>query len=182
MRNKIIFLDIDGVLCSLRSAMAFGGRPVVDSSSSWSKFDPVAVGLLKSAIVETGASVVLCSNWRHDANMPTLEYVLGINIMDVTRDHEDGDTRGDQIKDWLANHPEVERYAILDDKEDYYSGQMDHLCRTSTRNGFLLGHYEELVDLLGPDITFDAEPEMEAAMEEGEAVAAPESVLMLPLG
>ena len=31
--------------------------------------------------------------------------------------------RGDETKEWLANHPQVERYAILDDGSDFHEDQ-----------------------------------------------------------
>lgn len=150
MKSKIIFLDIDGVLCSMRSAAANNGYPVALNAMHWDKFDQVAINLLKQAIRHTGASVVLSSNWRNDVNIQALEWRLGIRIEDVTREEfKKDEPRGAQIRDWLAVHPEVERYAILDDDEDFLPNQMDKLCRTSMRNGFLIGHYDELCEMLG---------------------------------
>lgn len=147
---KVIFLDIDGVLCSMRSEKAYYGSPEAGDPSTWDRFDHCAIDLLKRALKETDAKVVLSSNWRGAVNMPTLEYCLGIKIIDRTRDPASADElRGQQIQDWLAAHPEVTRYAILDDDEDMLPAQLDKLCRTSKRNGFLLGHYDELLELLG---------------------------------
>lgn len=150
MKSKIIFLDIDGVLCSMRSAAANNGYPAALNAMHWDKFDQVAINLLQQAVRETGASVVLSSNWRSDVNTQALEWRLGIRIDGVTRpDSSSLEIRGAQIHDWLIEHPEVERYAILDDEEDMLPSQMDKLCRTSKRNGFLIGHYDELCELLG---------------------------------
>jgi hypothetical protein len=147
---KVIFLDINGVLCSMRSAAAHGGYPAPGNPSSWDRFDETAIALLRAAVTHTGARVVLGSNWRDTVNLGALEYRLGVKIHDVTRAAtEEGDSRGARVLDWLAAHPEVERYAILDDDDDFYQNQMDRLCLTSKRNGFLLGHFDELVELLG---------------------------------
>lgn len=147
---KVIFLDINGVLASTRSNIAYGGEPMPEDSTTWNRFDRCAVDLLRAAIGATGAVVVLSSNWRHTVNIPTLEYALGVRIVDVTRPGiSPEEARGEQIQEWLNAHPEVSHYAILDDEENMLSNQMDRLCRTSKRNGFLLGHYDELMELLG---------------------------------
>lgn len=146
---KIIFLDIDGVLCSQRSDTAYHGRPTPTDTTLWDKFDRCAIDLLKAAVEATGAHVVLSSTWRTTVNMPTLEYCLGVKILDATRaDATPDEQRGLQIKDWLDAHPEVTRYAILDDDDGMLPSQTDKLCRTSKRNGFLLGHFDELLELL----------------------------------
>lgn len=146
---KVIFLDIDGVLCSGRSGAAYDGYPKPTDVTTWDKFDRVAIDLLRAAIIKTNAKIVLSSSWRESVSIPTLEYCLGIKILDTTRIAIEDDMRGNQIADWLQSNPDVTRYAVLDDEDNLTAEQMDRLCRTSKRNGFLLGHYEELLELLG---------------------------------
>lgn len=145
---KVIFLDIDGVLCCARSCVAHGGHPAAGNPVSWGKFDEVAIKLLQEAMRKTGAIVVLSSNWRSTVNLEALQWRLGIRIESVTREGTEAEPRGAQIHDWLIRHPGVDVYAILDDDEDMLPDQMPHLCLTSKRNGFLLGHYEELLEKL----------------------------------
>lgn len=145
---KVIFLDIDGVLCCARSCVAHGGYPAAGNPVSWGKFDEVAIKLLQEAMRKTGAIVVLSSNWRSTVNLEALQWRLGIRIESVTREGTEAEPRGAQIHDWLIRHSAVEAYAILDDDEDMLPDQMPHLCLTSKRNGFLLGHYEELLEKL----------------------------------
>lgn len=145
---KVIFLDIDGVLCSMRSSAALGGYPAAGNPTSWGRFDDVAIRLLQEAIRHTGAVVVLSSTWRNEANREALQWRLGIRIADVTRAGTEVEPRGAQIHDWLIRRPEVVSYAILDDDADMLQGQMPRLCQTSKRNGFLLAHYEQLCTLL----------------------------------
>lgn len=147
---KVLFLDIGGVIYSDRSHMAYGAHPEPADPSTWTGFDPVAICMLQKVVAATGAHVVLSSSWRDRVSLPTLEYALGVKIMDRTRDTvSETELRGQQIYDWLMQHPEVTRYAILDDDDFMLPSQMDKLCRTSKRNGFLLGHYDELMELLG---------------------------------
>lgn len=145
---KVIFLDIDGVLCCARSCVAHGGYPAAGNPVSWGKFDEVAIKLLQEAMRKTGAIVVLSSSWRSMVNLEALQWRLGIRIESVTREGTEAEPRGAQIHDWLIRHPSVEAYAILDDDEDMLPDQMPHLCLTSKRNGFLLGHYKELIEKL----------------------------------
>lgn len=145
---KVIFLDIDGVLCCPRSCVAHGGYPAAGNPVSWGKFDEVAVKMLQEAMRKTGAIVVLSSSWRSTVNLEALQWRLGIRIESVTREGTEAEPRGAQIHDWLIRNPGVESYAILDDDEDMLPDQMPHLCLTSKRNGFLLGHYEELLERL----------------------------------
>lgn len=145
---KVIFLDIDGVLCCARSCVSHGGYPAAGNPVSWGKFDEVAIKLLQEAMRKTGAIVVLSSSWRSTVNLEALQWRLGIRIESVTREGTEAEPRGAQIHDWLIRHSGVEAYAILDDDEDMLPDQMPHLCLTSKRNGFLLGHYEELLEKL----------------------------------
>lgn len=146
---KILFLDIIGVLCSARSCAAYGGYPAPEAPETWDRFDETAIQLLKCLIYKTGCEVVLASTWRTKANLDALQYRLGIRFRSVTRPHTKDDSRGQRVKDWLAQNP-TEIYAILDDDDDFYQSQMEYLALTSKRNGFLLGHYDELLAVLRP--------------------------------
>lgn len=147
---KVIFLDIHGVLCCARSAAACGGYPAAGNPASWVRFDNTAIALLRTVVACTGANVVLSSNWRDEANLPALEYRLSTKFFDTTRPSSgEADTRGARVADWMTQHPEVDTYAILDDDEDFNPDQARQLCLTSKRNGFLLGDFDQAVELLG---------------------------------
>lgn len=59
---KILFLDIDGVLNSDRSNMAFSGYPHSFSDADMAKFDNVALGLLRRLVTvwPTAGNCVTC--------------------------------------------------------------------------------------------------------------------------
>lgn len=151
---KVIFLDIDGVLNSNRSAKALGGMPFPDEMGSrdWHLFDPVAVGLLQKVCEETGAVCVLSSSWRMSmtlAEVQDLAAYLGVKIVGATRPTLTREMRGEQIRDWLcSNHP-IEKYAILDDDADMLDEQKDNFVQTSFQEGLLFEHYMKLVSILG---------------------------------
>lgn len=149
MKSKVIFLDIDGVLCSERSKHAYNGIPSPIAPWSWDKFDQTAIYLLRCVIALTGADVVLSSSWRKEVNIAALEYRLGFKLADVTSTELTESTRSHKIHNWLMEHPEVTTYAILDDDIAFTPEQQKYLCRTSSRNGFLLGHYDKLMEILG---------------------------------
>ncbi|ARP53658.1 hypothetical protein ALFP_1771 [Alcaligenes faecalis] len=151
---KVIFLDIDGVLNSNRSAKALGGMPWPGKAKDrdWHLFDPVAVGLLQKACEETGAVCVLSSSWRmgmDSQDVSQLAERLGVRIVGLTRDTSYSEPRGDQIADWLSDHPEVSRYAIVDDDADMLDEQKEFFVKTSFREGLLFEHYMRLVSILG---------------------------------
>lgn len=151
---KVIFLDIDGVLNSTRSAAALGGMPWpgLKKERDWHLFDPVAVGLLRRACEKTGAVCVLSSSWRahlDDAGLQDLAQRLGVQIIDRTRETRGAEIRGVQIAEWLQAHPEVDTYVILDDDSDMLDEQKERFVKTNFREGFLFEHYMRLTHLLG---------------------------------
>lgn len=124
-----IFLDFDGVLLT-----------------KWTRFrrmDVCAVSQLNRLCRESGAGVVISSTWRHiglgrcRAMLREADFkgkVLGATPTIWGR----GFCRGDEIQDWLARHPEVERFVILDDDDDM-GELLPYLVRTETLAG-LTGH------------------------------------------
>jgi len=122
---KIIFLDIDGVICNREQ---WRTRIKVDGEILC-HFDPKAVGLLNELTDGTGAKFVLSSTWRMHP-IETLkkhfknEFVSG-EIIGVTPRHSGLNVwRGNEIQDWLDKNKElnVESFVILDDDID-----MEHL-------------------------------------------------------
>ena len=72
--------------------------------------------MLKKAIDETGAKVVLSSSWRYTRNAQflkelLLQYGIYTNSTPFLQNK-----RGLEIKKWLDNNPSVEDFVILDDE------------------------------------------------------------------
>ena len=123
MNNRIIFLDIDGVLNCTKS-----------KSKCPSTGDPVGIDTdkirrLKRIIDETGAEVVLTSTWKdcYELGAYKQEHRIGkymnnkfrkfrIKIKDKTFERT-WSQRAKGILDWLKAHPEVTNFVILDDEE-----------------------------------------------------------------
>ena len=59
----------------------------------------------------------LASTWRYDPAGLFSARHWGIPFIDVTPDMPDRPRR-DEILSWLKDHPEVRRFAVLDDEDD----------------------------------------------------------------
>lgn len=154
---KVIFLDIDGVLNSQRSCMAFGGFPWPGKHKerSWEKFDSVAIGLLRRITTKTGAVCVLSSTWRlgaDDAFLSDLSAHLGVQIVGMTRSTYLNEVRGNQIQDWLNENPEVERWCILDDDSDMLPEQMDNFVKVNYQDGLSYQNHLDVIRILGGEV------------------------------
>ena len=157
---KVIFLDIDGVLNSVDSMVAFhewkpkGTRVMIED-----KLDEVSVGLLRRLCNETGAKIVVSSTWRmgrtgddfieiftrHDwPEFPYLDQTpIGHQINPIGER-----TRGHEIQHWLDNNGNPE-YVILDDDSDMLESQMNNFVHCSGISGFRGKHYCKAMRILG---------------------------------
>lgn len=120
----IIFLDVDGVLCTpLSFALSRLFRLPMDRQA----FDPAALFWLRRLVKATGAAVVLSSSWRVElyleepvcrAAVENLYAALAKNgtpIAGSTPLLPDAD-KGAEIAAWLETHP-TQTYAVLDDRD-----------------------------------------------------------------
>lgn len=156
---RIMFLDVDGVLTSERTAIVHGGPqelggPVVGRGfpntlklQDLLKFDSVALGLIRTVCFETGCKVVLSSTWRKHGDTPE-EFSKAFKLPVIGFTPVLGGKRGREIERWLNDHPEVKDYAIIDDDSDMLPTQSDHFVHVSSTNGVLSEHYHLLVRIL----------------------------------
>ena len=148
---KILFLDIDGVLNSSRTAQAFKVFP--HDFKDLEKFDKVAIALIKLLCEETESKIVLSSSWRHDFSSLQAANGLKLPILFSTprkcnvleNPHH---LRGMEIKEWLSQHPEVTKYAIVDDSSDMLEEQRDFFVHVSTAYGLSYKNYCDLHRIL----------------------------------
>ena len=147
---KVLFLDIDGVLNSRRSCIAFGGYPHEVTGHPRQMFDEVAVALIRGIVKQAGAKVVLSSSWRIVDDHGHIGQGLDMPIIDATPVL--AGKRGEEIAAWLAAHPEVETYAIVDDDSDMLDGQLPHFIHTNHSDGFLWQHAQQMAEIFGIDL------------------------------
>ena len=105
---KVIFLDIDGVLNCDKTPNPRKFPYIVDKKllARFTKF-----------LDRTGAKVVLTSSWRVDPVGRFAARHFGVPFMDVCPDMPKR-SRREEILAWLADHPKVSRYAVIDNGDD----------------------------------------------------------------
>jgi HAD domain in Swiss Army Knife RNA repair proteins len=105
---KIIFLDIDGVLNCKATPNPRDFPYIVDKK---------LLIRLKRLLNKSKAKVVLSSTWRYDPVGVFAAKHGGVPFIDVTPDMPRRPRR-DEILAWLKKHPEVRRFAVIDDDDD----------------------------------------------------------------
>lgn len=164
---RVLFLDIDGVL---NSAEYWGRRTreqrrYDERSGVMGGLDPRAVTRLNGLLKRTGAKICVSSTVRLSYPEPEALYAqlryygVEAEFVGVTprllRDLKDRDgnhvgysqVRGHEIDAWLREHPEVARFAIVDDGSDM-DPHMARLVQTSFEDGLLNHHCDALEMLL----------------------------------
>lgn len=132
---KVIFLDIDGVLNHeqhYKWLMETDEPTPMQRTYPYTEFNPESCRLLKEIIWETNAKIVVSSSWRlaGEDRLKLLFKNLGLpNIYSTTPCLNTA--RGIEIDAWLATHPEVDGYIILDDDEDMNAEQMPFFIKTN---------------------------------------------------
>jgi hypothetical protein len=150
-KKSILFLDLDGVLClsnnwggrqkkfaKYRSSNPESSKFINDAPVEvrFDDFDKKSVKILNEVLEETGAEIVVSSDWRYYTTLEELgEYFLSQGIIktpiDITPQTKDIDPkwwntfksggspieneRVIEIKCWLEQHPEVSNWVAVDD-------------------------------------------------------------------
>jgi hypothetical protein len=152
---KVIFLDFDGVLNSVRYDRE---RARGDTNN----IDVTRLPLLKEIVDRTGAKIVLSTSWRiyWDRDEALCEPIgrwinelfaqYGLFVFDKTITISSSD-RDQEVRRWLSAHDgEVEAFVILDDIAFGWGDLSDHLVRTHPRigRGLEREHVERAIALL----------------------------------
>jgi len=133
---KVIFLDHDGVVClstewggrskkKLKYLKEYPGTEKVPVEFRLDNFNKKAVDILNDILKQTGAEIIVSSDWKGHATLEELKemyikYGVIKSPIDVTPNHYFGKyelemTRCSEIKDWLEEHPEVTHWVAVDD-------------------------------------------------------------------
>ncbi|WP_157266521.1 HAD domain-containing protein [Azohydromonas aeria] len=142
--TRLVFLDLDGVVNSTRTQVAFGGYPQELHHPQW---DEVSLALLRRLSHSAGIQFVLSSAWRNFCDFKDAAKALDLPIIDRTPSL--CGCRGDEIAHWLAEHPEVEAWAILDDTPDMLEEQQSRFVQTNPEEGLSWANFVRLCDLFG---------------------------------
>lgn len=155
---KVIFLDVDGVL---NSDEYIKGTIKSNIQGIEKHVDVEKIKLLRQAIDQTNAKVVLTSSWRltkmaQELIKLLITYGIYVNSTPYIRNE-----RGLEIKQWLADNQNVEDFVILDDEifDSYDEGLMKKLVKISNGNGHNFGEgllpkdIDEIIKRLGRNKT-----------------------------
>jgi hypothetical protein len=147
-KNRVLFLDIDGPLIPGRAYMLPNQtKPIVKT------FDPVAVSLINEAC-KNRRQIVVHSSWlRYPENY---EYdLVGYMVKQgINRDLFHADPlcdglihwRYNRIREWLARHPEVTDYVVVDDEPDPDGHVKGHLVLVDFEDGLMMKQFRQLKD------------------------------------
>lgn len=151
---KVLFLDMDGVLCTTRAHVAYSTQLLMRH------LDPVSTRLVARLLKETGTLVVLSSTWRLHFDLSAMNTILMNGGFDDVPWHKNWRTptaprlsmhwtRGQEIGAWLGDNSPIERFVILDDDDDMLPDHMPFFVHTDTHEGFGFKDYEKALKILG---------------------------------
>lgn len=136
---KVLFLDIDGVVNNVGTTQRFEG---------YIGIRPSLAKHIKNIVEQTGCKIVLSSTWRlHGNSRLHVREQVG-DFIDITP-YFPTKLRGDEVLSWLSYHPEVTKYAILDDNSDFLGGQP--LFRTSSAFGITRAIANDVIKYLNKE-------------------------------
>ena len=146
---KVLFLDIDGVLNRFGDEDG-NGRTTKLIDDFFIGLDTAPLQIYKAMLSRISVTVVLSSTWRHW--QPMLDHLKenGVEFSHMTpslRDPHLG--RGHEIQAWLMEHPEVTKYAILDDDTGMLEHQLPNFFQAMTETGIT----QELADRIVAHLT-----------------------------
>lgn len=155
--NKVIFLDIDGVL----KPEVVRGRVVKDKYGEI--FDQSNVDVLASIIEQTGAKIVISSTWKYDGldkmkQMWNDRHLPG-DVIDITpsemdvvdagiEDFYDLVKRGHEIQLWLNNNDFNGNYVIIDDIDDMLDNQANNFVKIDSRIRLNETYIDRIISIL----------------------------------
>lgn len=151
--NRIVFLDIDGVLAPIRnySGYMFVCHDLLPPNGCL-KFDTYCVDQLNQLCTLTGAKIVISSSWRH--YIPDIEKMRAMfirqgvtaEVIGMTPEAQDSwpdCSRGAEIKAFMdAFDGEIENFVIVDDSDMGFIGLEDRWVRTDCTKGL---HSEDCI-------------------------------------
>lgn len=149
--EKLIFLDCDGVISTLKSGF---------------HLDPEKLELLGKLLKATDAKIVVSSSWRYHTLEETLkrtfkDFPFKDRVVGVTPRlnfsgsqgewHFNVPERGLEIDAYLESLNKDVEYVILDDDTDFLWSQKDHFVHTDSYLGMSEVHVEEAIKILNKE-------------------------------
>ncbi|NYI00613.1 HAD domain-containing protein [Cupriavidus plantarum] len=164
MSERLIMLDVPGVLYSARSAARLGGMPNTGTLRDVRFFDPIALGFLRRLFGIAGARVVVSDGWRRGTPAAILQQ-LDLQIEGMTPRVEGG--HGAEIDAYFTERAEPSAWVILSTAapESMSAAQRDRLVSVDPAEGLTVENFRQALDILGvacpstvtPDSRVDAD-------------------------
>lgn len=136
---KILFLDCDGVINhnAWYKSQAYYENDFLDPD-----IDPKVIERLNKLTNSKGVKVVISSNWKVDSYCISRLKLAGLdNVIDVTPTYLfnvsiENYCRGIEIKAYVDLHPEIDKYLIIDDMNDFFDEQQRYFLHIDYQVGF----------------------------------------------
>lgn len=147
---NIIFLDVDGVLNSIRKCAEVYKLTGKSHSGINYPFDENCMNYLKKLVEQTNSFIVITSTWRKDEESKARlleelkKYGLSEKVLGFTKIL---DTRSNEIKEYLNSFDVNVNFVILDDIS-FLDGLNSNLIVTNAFFGFSEGDYNRALKLL----------------------------------
>lgn len=149
MKNKIIFLDVDGVLNS-QNYMNFVYNCMDIRDDDIIFYDERCIKILEYIIKKTNCKIVISSSWKQGgANILIRKFnQLGLNDIIIGITPSLNNYRGIEIEEYIKeNKNAIESFAILDDDRDL-KPYLNRLIKTDVNFGLLWAHVKPIIELL----------------------------------
>ena len=171
---KVIFLDIDGVLATdkqyyMNSQNYRKKNPWANELRVYYPFDKGCVKIFNEILTETGAEIVLTSDWRRGRTLEQLDTIFKENgvvksPIDVTCDDlvsvsSASKNRAYQIESYLNNN-KVDKYVVIDDlpvgEFMQFTNDDDKFVLTNDREGLKqFGIKNKILNILNDETVFN---------------------------
>lgn len=148
--EKILFLDIDGILNSEYSCKHPTMQYKLGQDDTADTFDVNCVNRLINIIDKTGAKIVISSSWRKLFDKDEIiEYLKKHGIIGVVGFTPDlKHHRGFEIQAWLDEHKDIDKFVILDDDDDMFH-LSSKLVKTDWKLGLQEKDMDKVIEMLG---------------------------------
>lgn len=154
---KAVFLDIDG--CLNHILWYKSKKPIENSISFDEDLDPTCIERINNLCLETDSKVVISSDWRISScykerlERAGLKNIIGHTPITVFNIFKGGKSlcRGEEIKMWLSDHPEITNYVIIDDRTDFLKEQLDHFIQVDPYYGLTDKDIDKAKNILNND-------------------------------
>lgn len=146
LENKIVFLDIDGVLNS--SLSLYSG---CSNNNKWS-IDKNIISAYKKFSEKHNLKTVIISNWREKVqNNQEMEKIIfddcGVNLNIHGLTPVLNKKRGFEVEYYINNN-DIKNYVIIDDQANFLDNQLDRFIKTDIALGMTIYDLKKIAEKL----------------------------------